>query len=181
MVNDLMEKLDQLPFDWSPAARAAWEEIGSAGAESEAPELQRCGYQGVGGIVEVEQDEAPNFLASSGTNFEFVQGRVYPDERVEDADVVLQVGFDPDDGYEARVFLRGDATPDKDVRRRVLKGLVLDYFRPRRDDDRYFLRDTEIKALETDWLDEDDFREAVQEALRVCVLAEWERSARPNL
>lgn len=175
MVDALMEKLDRLPFDWSPATRAASEEICRMGSVTEAPELERWVYQPGGSIVEVEQDGLSRYLAHSGTNFEFVQGRAYPEEeRVDNPEVVLQVDFDPDEGYQARVYLHGEGIPTRDIRERIVAGEVLDYYRPRREDDHYFLRETETKALWTERLEQDDFREAVQEALRVCVLTEWE-------
>lgn len=181
MVENLTEKIRRLPFGWSPSALATVDVIAEMHEEADPEELKGYWVDPLGGFVELEREGEPNLLTTHAVNFEFMCDREYVEgdedeepERIEDPNVVLQVAYEPEQGYECCVFLRGNGLPDPETRRAVLLSGILTHYAPRRED-RYSLdEDIGIASLETGWYEsEDDFKSAVREALEMFVLRGW--------
>lgn len=179
MIENLTEKIRSLPFVWSPAARATADVIADLHDENVHEKFDRYWIQQLGGYIELARENELNALTTRAVNFEFLCGRRYPEgDRVEEPDVVLQVRYDPEEGYRSHVFLRGEGLPDTDAVRSLLAASVLTHHLPRRQD-RYLLReDVEIVSLQTDWYEDmEEFKLAVREGLEMFVLRGWRQFA----
>lgn len=176
VTDNLTRKIRGLPFEWSPAAKATVEVISELHKDGGPVELQQYWVSPVGDLIELERESESNALSTVGTNFEFLCGREYPDEgkRLDNPDVSLQVLFQPESGYQARVFLRGEGLPPVPVRRELVFLGALTHHSPRRTDE-YFLREKlTITSLETDDYEQRErFKQAVVEALELFVLRSW--------
>lgn len=177
MIVDLTEKIRRLPFSWSPAAQATADVIADLDEDEKHEEFDGYWVRPLGDYVELEREHEQNELTTKAVNFEFLCGREYPEgDRIENPDVVLQVEYEPEEGYRSHVFLRREGLPSPDVRRMLLSSSVLTHHAPRRQD-RYFLReDIGIVSMETDWYeDEEEFKGAVREGLEMFTLRGWRR------